>query len=151
MRVQLAAVQPPRSNSRRIANPNNAADQKWPSAVSHETSQPSATPVVTVCYHCEKNIPDKSTREKQKSGSMNQETITELSDQELLEEVKKIKPSPIMDAFFIGFLVGILIYGAAANSWGFTALIPLFLIYLFLKKSKKYEALQNELEKRNPQ
>lgn len=41
-----------------------------------------------------------------------------------------------MDAFFIGFLVGILIFGAAASSWGFTALIPLFLIYVFLKKSK---------------
>jgi hypothetical protein len=82
---------------------------------------------------------------------MNAKTLAELSDQELLEEYKKIKPSPMVDAFFIGFLVGILIYGAAANAWGFTALIPLFLIYLFLKKSKNYEALKQELAKRNLQ
>ena len=53
------------------------------------------------------------------------------------------------DAFFIGFLVGIILYGIAANGWGFLMLIPLFLIYLLLKKPKQYAALQKELKKRN--
>jgi hypothetical protein len=80
---------------------------------------------------------------------MNQKELSQLSDEALLEAAKNNKPSPVIDAFFIGFLVGILIYGAAANAWGFVSLIPLFLIYLFLKKPKQYEALKKELEKRN--
>lgn len=79
---------------------------------------------------------------------MNQQEPSQLSDTELLEEFKKITPSPIFDAFFIGFLIGIVVFGIAVNAWGFITLIPLFLIYLFLKKGKRYEALKRELEAR---
>jgi len=80
---------------------------------------------------------------------MNASELAQLSDEELLERYRKFKPSPILDAFFIGFLVGILIFSAAANTWGLVTLIPLFLIYLFLKKPKQYAALKNELANRN--
>lgn len=80
---------------------------------------------------------------------MNQEELSQLSDKELLEEVEKIKPSPLIDAFFIGFLIGIIVYSVAANALGFFSLIPLFLIYVFLKKPKKYDALKKELKERN--
>jgi hypothetical protein len=80
---------------------------------------------------------------------MNQQELSQLSDNELLEEFRKIKPSPMMDAFFIGFLIGIIIFSIAVSAWGFITLLPLFLIYLFLKKAKRYEALKKELEKRN--
>lgn len=80
---------------------------------------------------------------------MNPNELAQLSDAELLEAAKNNKPAPIIDAFFIGFLIGILIYGAAANAWGFVILLPLLLIYLMLKKPKKYEALKKELERRN--
>ena len=82
---------------------------------------------------------------------MNQKELSQITDEELLELVKQNKPSPIFDAFFIGFLVGILVYGAAANAWGFIILLPLFLIYVFLKKPKRYKSLKNEMEKRNLQ
>jgi len=82
---------------------------------------------------------------------MNQKELSQLTDKELLEVVKNNKPSRIIDAFFIGFLVGIIIYGAAANAWGFVILLPLFLIYILLKKPKRYEELKKELEKRNLQ
>jgi hypothetical protein len=52
---------------------------------------------------------------------------------------KKSSPSPIVDAFLIGFLVGIIIYSVAVNSWGFLTLIPLFLIYKLMKKPKTTE------------
>jgi hypothetical protein len=80
---------------------------------------------------------------------MNEKELTQLSDEQLLEYAKNNKPSPIIDAFFIGFLAGIIIYGVAANAWGFFILIPLFLIYLFLKKPKQHAALQKELKARN--
>lgn len=82
---------------------------------------------------------------------MEQNDLSQLTDKELLEVAKNNKPSPIIDAFFIGFLVGIIIYSVAVNSWGFLTLIPLYLIYIFLKKPKKYEALKKELEIRNLQ
>ncbi len=82
---------------------------------------------------------------------MNQKKFAQLSDQDLLEEAKKNKPSPIIDAFFIGFLAGIIIYSVAASTWGFLTLIPLFLIYILLKKPGRYEALKKELAKRNLQ
>jgi len=80
---------------------------------------------------------------------MKQKELAQLTDKELLEVAENNKPSPIMDAFFIGFLVGIIIFGIAANTWGFLTLIPLYLVYIFLKKPKRYNALKNELEKRN--
>jgi len=80
---------------------------------------------------------------------MNQEQLSQLTDEELLEVAKKNKPSPMIDAFFIGFLVGILIFSIASNVWGFITLIPLFLIYAFLKKPKQYELLRKELEVRD--
>ncbi len=80
---------------------------------------------------------------------MNQDELSQLSDKELLEAAKNNKPSPIIDAFFIGFLVGIIIYSVAANTWGFLTLIPLYLIYIFLKKPKKYELMKKELKNRN--
>jgi len=80
---------------------------------------------------------------------MNKKELTELTDQELIEEAKKIKPSPLVDAFFIGFLVGIIIYSVVMNSWGFLTLIPLFIVYKLLKKSERNEALKKELKERN--
>lgn len=80
---------------------------------------------------------------------MNEKELAQLSDEQLLEYAKNNKPSPVIDAFFIGFLAGIIIYSVAANAWGFFTLIPLFLIYLFLKKPKQHAALQKELKARN--
>jgi hypothetical protein len=80
---------------------------------------------------------------------MNQKELAELSDQELMDEAKINKPSPLVDAFFIGFLIGIIIYSLVANSLGFLTLIPLLLVYLLLKKPKRYEALKKELKVRN--
>ena len=80
---------------------------------------------------------------------MDQNELSKLSDEELKQEVAKIKPSPIIDAFLIGFLIGIIIFSVAVNSWGFLTLIPLFLIYGLLKKSKRYDALRKEIKSRD--
>lgn len=79
---------------------------------------------------------------------MEKNQLDALSDEELLTALKNNKPSPVIDAFFIGFLVGVIVYSVMANTWGFLTLIPLFLIYIFLKKPKQYTALLAEKEKR---
>lgn len=79
---------------------------------------------------------------------MNKKQLSELTNQELLDADKKIKPSPITDAVLIGFLAGIIVFSVVKNTWGLVTLLPLFLIYIFLKKGKNKKALQEELKKR---
>jgi hypothetical protein len=52
----------------------------------------------------------------------------------------KYTQSPIVNAFLIGFLIGIIIFSVAVNSWGFLTLIPLFLIYKLTQKPKSPES-----------
>ena len=80
---------------------------------------------------------------------MNQEELSKLSDEELTTFAKQNKPSPIIDAFIIGFLFGIIIFSVAASSWGLVTLIPLYLIYVFLKKPKRQAVIKEEMKKRN--
>ncbi len=79
---------------------------------------------------------------------MNPDDILNLSNEELIDEFNKIKPSPYFDAFFIGFLIGIVIFGIVVNTWGFATLLPLYLAYIFLKKGKRHEALKKEMHQR---
>lgn len=66
---------------------------------------------------------------------MNQKKSAQPSDLDRLEEAQKNNQSPIVNALFIGFLIGIIVYSLASNTWGFFTLIPLFLVYKFLKKA----------------
>jgi len=82
---------------------------------------------------------------------MNQKELSELTDQELLEEAKKLKSFSITNALFIGFLMGIVFYCIAKNSLGFLTLIPLYFVYKIVKdpKNKRYKALEQLLKERN--
>jgi len=80
---------------------------------------------------------------------MSEKKLSELTNEELLEKVKKNKPSPIFDATFIGILVGVIIYSIVQNTWGLVTLVPLFLIYQILKKSKKNDELEKLMKDRN--
>lgn len=80
---------------------------------------------------------------------MTQKELSELTDQELLDEAKKNKSSSKMDAAFIGFLIGIVIYSIVKNNVGFFTLIPLFIAYIFINKSKSNQALERLLKERN--
>ena len=80
---------------------------------------------------------------------MNQDELSKLSDEELLNVAKNNTPSPMFDAFFIGFLAGIIVFSVVVNAWGIATLLPLYLIYLFLKKTKQHQALKDELKMHN--
>ena len=79
---------------------------------------------------------------------MTPEEISKLADEQLLEAAKNIKPAHFIDAFFIGFLAGIIIFGFVTNSLGFLAIIPLFLIYFF-KKTKATRGNEKRIQKTN--
>lgn len=80
---------------------------------------------------------------------MKPEELSKLTDEELLAESKKIIPNPVLDAFLIGFSVGIVIYGVVKNGFGFFLLFPLFFVHQLLKKSKKHTAIEKLLKERN--
>jgi type IV secretory pathway VirB3-like protein len=76
--------------------------------------------------------------------------LSELTDQELLQEAKKMKSTSITNAVFIGFLIGIVFYSIMKNSFGFLTLIPLFLVYKLISNSKhNNKELENLLKERN--
>jgi len=79
---------------------------------------------------------------------MKEKEVSNLTDEELLEAAKKITSSPIMNAVLIGFMVGIIIYSVAKNTWGLLTVIPLFFIYKLINNSKKDKALEEEIKSR---
>ena len=80
---------------------------------------------------------------------MTQEELSKLTDQELLEEARKMKSSPIVDAVLIGFMIGIIVYSTVKNSLGFFTLIPLLFAYRIFSKSKHNNAVKSLLKERN--
>lgn len=81
---------------------------------------------------------------------MKKTNLSTLTDQELLAEAKKMKSSLITNAFFIGFLIGIICYSIIKSSWGMLTLIPLYLIYRIVNdpKKKRTKELEQFLQQR---
>ncbi len=77
--------------------------------------------------------------------------LSTLSDEELLAEAKEMKSFSITNAFFIGFLLGIIIYSLVKNSWGMLTIIPLYFIYKMVNdpKNKRSKELEKLLKERN--
>ena len=82
---------------------------------------------------------------------MNQKEISELTDQELLDEAKEMKSFSFTNALIIGFLMGVVFYSVVKNTWGIFTLIPLFFVYKLINdpKNKRYKALEKLLKERN--
>ncbi|MBE5321171.1 FUSC family protein [Pedobacter sp. MR2016-19] len=80
---------------------------------------------------------------------MEQKTLSELTDRELLLEAKKRKLAVITNAILIGFLAGVIFYSVMKNSLGFLTLIPLFFIYKLANNSKyNSQEVENLLKER---
>ena len=82
---------------------------------------------------------------------MTNKDLTEFTDQELLDEAKKLKSFSMTNALFIGFLAGIIIFSIFKNTWGMLTLIPLYFIYKMVNdpKNKRSKDLDELLKKRN--
>lgn len=82
---------------------------------------------------------------------MDQKKLTELTDEELLQEAKKMKSDATINAGFIGFLIGIVCYSVFKNGFGLFLLIPLFLIYKLYNRKPRYnkQELEHILKERN--
>jgi hypothetical protein len=76
--------------------------------------------------------------------------LSELTDEELLREAKKMKSTAILNALLIGILVGIAFYSIVKNSLGLVAIVPLFFAYRMINNSKHNgRELESILKERN--
>lgn len=77
---------------------------------------------------------------------MKPENLAELSDQELLQKLKKIKTNKIIDATIIGLAIGVVVYSAVKNGFGFFTFFPLVLVFLIARNSKNNMLLEKEIK-----
>ena len=77
--------------------------------------------------------------------------LSEFTDQEVLDESKKLKSFSFVNALLIGFLAGIIFYSIAKNSWGMVTIIPLYFIYKLVNdpKNKRSKDLEELIKERN--
>lgn len=81
---------------------------------------------------------------------MEEKSLSELTDQELLEKKKKSKSGNITNAVILGFLIGIAAYSGVKNGIGFFTILPLlFAFYAANQWKRSSQALEKELESRN--
>jgi hypothetical protein len=82
---------------------------------------------------------------------MSNKDFSEFTDQELLDEAKKMRSFSVTNALVIGVLAGILFYSIVKNSWGILTLIPLYFIYKMINdpRNKKRKDLEELLKVRN--
>lgn len=78
---------------------------------------------------------------------MKQKELTELTNDELLQEAKKIKSGKLMDAVIFGFLIGVSVYSVARNGFGLLTFLPLVYIPIAARnrvRNKEIERLVTE-------
>lgn len=80
---------------------------------------------------------------------MEQKKLADFTNEELIEEKKKIQYNKTFNAVLIGFCIGIAVYSAVKNGFVFFTFFPLLLTYPFIKNGKKIKALEIEFKSRN--
>lgn len=78
---------------------------------------------------------------------MNSDNFLELSDQELLQKIKSLKNNKLIDAVIVGLTIGIVLYSAVKNGFGFFTFFPLILTYIIIRNSNNNKILEKELQK----
>lgn len=78
---------------------------------------------------------------------MEPKSLSTLSNQELLQKRKSLKNSKIMDAGFVGLTIGIVIYSAVTNGFGFFTFFPLILTYAIVRNAANNKILEREIQK----
>lgn len=88
---------------------------------------------------------------QQEQIELAEQELSELTDQELLNEAKKMRSFSFTNALIIGVLMGIVFYSVVKSSWGMLTLIPLYFVYKILNDPKniRFKAVEKLLRERN--
>lgn len=84
---------------------------------------------------------------------MKPENFTELTNEQLAQQLQKIKTNKIIDAVIVGVTIGIVTYSAVKNGFGFFTFFPLIITYVIVRNSATHkileQAIQSELQARS--
>jgi hypothetical protein len=81
-----------------------------------------------------------------------QKPLSELTNEELLQETKKRKSDSTSHAFVIGMLAGIAFFSLIRNGFGFLLFILVgVIIYLVMQKKPSYKEAKKEVKRRGLQ
>lgn len=80
---------------------------------------------------------------------MEQSSLAELTNEQLLNEAKKIKKTNLYDRIFIGVLIGIAIYSTINHGLGLLTFLPLVYVPIAAKNSVKNKELEKLLKEKN--
>lgn len=80
---------------------------------------------------------------------MTKEELSKLTNEELLQKAKTMKPYKIYDSVIFGMLVGIATYSAVKNGFGLLTFLPLFYLPIAAKNKANKKAVDNLLKERN--
>jgi hypothetical protein len=77
-----------------------------------------------------------------------QKPLTEFTEEELLQEEKKLQEKVRYNAFAIGLLAGIAVWSIVKNGIGILPFILGAIIVYLVSADKKYKAVKTEIESR---
>ena len=80
---------------------------------------------------------------------MKQNKLSELTDEELLEQARMMKRTKIYGSVFFGVLIGIAIYSTVRNGFGLLTFLPLVYLPIAAKNKTKSKELEKSLKERN--
>lgn len=80
---------------------------------------------------------------------MSQKELSELTNEDLLLEGKKIKSGNIMNAVLFGVMIGVATWSTVKYGLGIITFFPLLFIQMLLKNNARRKAYENELKERN--
>lgn len=80
---------------------------------------------------------------------MKQKELAELTNEELVQEAKKIKSTNILDAAIFGFLIGVAVYSAVRNGFGLLTFLPLIYIPIAAKNKIRNKEVEKQVKERD--
>lgn len=80
---------------------------------------------------------------------MIQKDLSELTNEELLLEGKKIRSGNIVNAVLFGVMIGVATWSTVKYGLGIITFFPLLFIQMLLKNNARKKAFETELKNRN--
>ena len=80
---------------------------------------------------------------------MIQKELSELSNEDLLLEGKKIKSTNIVNAVLFGVMIGVATWSTVKYGLGIITFFPVLFIQMLLKNNARKKAFEKELKERN--
>ena len=80
---------------------------------------------------------------------MIQKELSQLANEELLLEGKKIRSGNIVNAVLFGVMIGVATWSTVKYGLGIITFFPLLFIQMLLKNNARKKAFENELKDRN--